>query len=212
MFFFHGNIHSLDQIYCYFLHSFDMLFKLLSNEKLQIEEQIKSAQEEAEQNEETKDEVNVTDISLLESSRFVADFQTFLDVRGEERLNKNNKFLTNITDKKIKKFAEMFTYWKEQQHETMYVKAKYDNLKTELTTNSISKIDIKQWDELYAKAQIYINTSHNKQNIKPNKTMFADVYEIDYKSAKISIQHLIAISTYSNFDVKYVLFLYIYKQ
>eukprot|EP01084_Bolivina_argentea_P123752 219292_1 len=79
-----------------------------------------------------------------------------------------------------------------------YVRSKHKCIKTELLNNHICRIGSVQWQSLYDKAAQHYQTVAAK-DIFCKRNITASFYEMKYEES-ITLNHLIAMSTYCNFD------------
>eukprot|EP01083_Nonionella_stella_P122435 368359_1 len=113
---------------------------------------------------------------------------------------KNNYLTNDDSDGNVGKF------WTQQNHTNAnstfadwYIACKYSDLKNELLNNQICKLDPLQWIQLERKAQNHRNTDHVR-NIYCRNDNALRYYGMMYR-VQITIDHLIALMTYCNFDV-----------
>eukprot|EP01084_Bolivina_argentea_P020807 38652_1 len=171
----------LDRIHCHHHHSFDMAMRILSDEKLQI---------------------NQVDSNILKLSK--KQYHPILN-----RVT-NNKFILNsiyteqatkVNEENVYSFGNEYDYWcyinNYDHRKDKFVNRKYLSMKEELTNNIIYRISIDQFNNEYNKAQIYQTTVWCKHIRSLDK--FARKCRIKINSL-MSIQHLVAIMIYCNYD------------
>eukprot|EP01083_Nonionella_stella_P204280 744816_1 len=117
------------------------------------------------------------------------------------KLNDNNEKKEEKYN--VYSFGVRFEYDKSEKLKQWYVKPKWKTLKEEQISNSYDGFDIEQWIELYEKAKDFRKTRRIKQECKFKDYGDAITSHRNKKrKAKdtMSIQHLISIMLYCNFD------------
>eukprot|EP01083_Nonionella_stella_P030273 83009_1 len=157
-------IELLDTIHCYFLHSFDVGFRI-KNTDLQHGDKNTCDNESKKDKEST---LTPHDVSfMLQNKRCKLQ-----SVRGLNR-TQNTKYVTNTNavvtqsdEKQIENadktysFGHRYSYWRE--HSKTYVKPKYKDLYTELVNNSIYKITEQVYKSIVRKANKILSTQYCK--------------------------------------------------
>eukprot|EP01084_Bolivina_argentea_P108016 193067_1 len=217
-------IEILDTMHCFFVHTFEIGFRIKSTEFHNI---VDSNVNSDTDNMELHHDMSMNKLSsLLRSKR-----ERLQNIRGKERTAKT-KFITdidaqnvqyetdedksNITDIKVdidhkeenkadeehKKpktksysFGFRYNYWNEKDKN--YVKQKYKNMKCELLNNIIFSIDTKNYKVAKQKAK-------QKMNSKYARHLTSDGYagkEYNIKAASpITREHILSILFYTDFD------------
>eukprot|EP01084_Bolivina_argentea_P313345 542625_1 len=204
----------LDRIHCYFFHSFDTGYKLTEKQRNHIINQDRKVNDET---------INANDYDIYASqiNSIVKSKQNYRrNIRGLNRLNNpNNKFAA--FEKQYYSYGFRFYYWIGSEYHHVqwnrcvngglggeiigtdingnwYVCNKYKNLQQELTNNTTYVICKTQMNNLVQKAQIHIQTDNVREMYCP-RIDSAKYYEM-YPRQLISIQHLIAMMVYCNYD------------
>eukprot|EP01084_Bolivina_argentea_P255422 429590_1 len=209
----------LDTIHSYYLHTFDIGHKLMSNEKLSI---LKNTEINANTD---HDIVALRMRKLLNSKR-----NALCNVDGLERLNNlSTKFSANGSELDRYKHGQRFYYWNWYKNQSIsndpahslplmcdvadmalthcfsshplsywYVENKYVSFKEELLCNKLCCIDETIWIQLIQKATLHIDTEHVKQMQCPRRES-AKFYEMQYGDS-MTEKHLIAMMLYCNYD------------
>eukprot|EP01084_Bolivina_argentea_P176397 305274_1 len=206
----------LDRIHCFFFHCFDTGFKLTNEEKQSIFKQ------DTKTNEEDR-KTNKCDVNILKINQIVSAKQNTLTyVNGLNRLNGSyHRFQNKLPQYS---YGLRFHYWKYGKHDPMAwlaevfcgphskwnspkvnnypfltVENKYQNLKEELINNDIYVINHQQYNVLMRKAHVYIQTNKIKHMFCPRRST-ARCYDM-YHGQLMSIDHLISMMVYCNFDI-----------
>eukprot|EP01084_Bolivina_argentea_P076315 138309_1 len=209
----------LDNIHCYFVHSYHIGFRIKHNIK-----------------NESKQELQDIDSKQLYYDKQMEQLKAYLSnkrnklvkIRGLNRII-NNKFLTKITsndenvqdiknehddintdiDQKISmntkpknqySFGNRYTYWdfykKRKYSYALYIREKYSNLKEELTNNNIFKIDVAKYCYAFIKAKKMVYSS----------TFLKSMTSKDYlnygvgSGVPVKMENLMAIICYTDYD------------
>ena len=129
----------------------------------------------------------------------------FRKLRGFERINDKNKFVTNHNG-----FGYRYYYWpyyenKEEkdlwnigdyEYKDWYINKKFSTLKEEI----LNLLNLIQFNILYKTATNYLNCNHCKQEMKCNTVSWEVEYEIN-KGEAIKLHHLICILLICNYDL-----------
>eukprot|EP01084_Bolivina_argentea_P008593 16083_1 len=212
----------LDRIHAYYLHSFDIGYKLTNEQRNNIINQDVEVK--------LNEDIIGNDITALQINSLIKSKKNhYQNIDGLNRLNNaNNKFVTDhVTDEKTNNLDEYsygfrFFYWKlSQRHQLQakwiimvkptfgvfpdninnfnwYVSNKYQDLKEELTNNEICVIGRIQLEQSIKKALIYMKSNKVKQ-IFCRRQKSAICYEM-YPKQLISVHHLISLMVYCNYD------------
>eukprot|EP01084_Bolivina_argentea_P108015 193064_1 len=218
-------IETLDTMHCFFVHTFDVGFRIKSTEFNNI---IDSTIDSDADDGELYHDLAMNKLSTLLMSKR----KRLQNVRGKERTAKT-KFITNIdadnvqyetdedkqskhketkvdddakdekksdykprkTKSKSYSFGFRYNYWNEKDKN--YVKQKYKNMKCELLNNIIFSIDTKNYKVAKQKAK-------QKMNSKYARHLTSDGYagkEYNIKAASpITREHILSILFYTDFD------------
>eukprot|EP01084_Bolivina_argentea_P138862 244379_1 len=216
----------IDQIHCYFLHTFDVGFRLKSTKLIN----------ENRNNDITfsnkyficvqKHLKNRENVLLNNSKTRLSKFVT--SVKTENKCNDNDAKNDHDENPSVNaySFSYRFYYWKcyENCYEIvphirhlvavtkkmdnygydkaykfsdLYVPPKYKNLMQELLHNNIYSIDAYKWNIIQQKANQYLHTNNVKQ-LRSKKHWSLD-YQID-DGTQICIHHLITVISYCDYD------------
>ena len=187
----------IDKIHCYYSHSFDIGYRLNSVEKREIFKKDVDDQ---------KDEIDIFQNNKLKQLNEIINKKHPSNMQRKERnnrkynqLNKEN-YIQNInmseTNKNNKNndiysfgFMFKYNYKGEVNKYGIPIKPKFSSLKEELINNTISKLTINQFDNEYKKAQIHFASDFRKKH-------YVRYYEFIF-----SVEHLLSLMVYCNYDV-----------
>eukprot|EP01084_Bolivina_argentea_P287005 492432_1 len=217
-----SNQQILDKIHCYYLHSFDIAYKLSTTDKMEIRNTIDQKQNETKETDVTNDIVRDT-LVLNIGNKVAEKKQKYRDIKELQQLNNDSsKFCTILNDESelMYSYGIRFFYWKwykdniesfdpvqfNESHEfeanegcmlgEFYVETKFKDLKEELTNNAICIVSNEQWNLLVRKAEVHIQTQHFR-NTKCRIKDCEKYYEMKVGSVITTI-HLIAMMAYTN--------------
>eukprot|EP01084_Bolivina_argentea_P123903 219562_1 len=207
----------LDKIHCFYIHSFDIGYKLTRKEKQYILNQ----RSEQKQNDFTFDSTSNHIYKIIANK-----LKLNKNVKDVALANRANKFKTNTIESRyqpsVYDFGYRFFYWNyyknkfEINDEVIYqniddpvanegycindffVIPKYGNLKKELVNNAICAISYTEWNTLVESASIHLR-SHFARTIKcagPNRKT---IYNIE-NGKPIGFPHIAAMMVYCNYD------------
>eukprot|EP01084_Bolivina_argentea_P076713 139064_1 len=204
----------LDRIHCYFLHSYDIGYKLTNQQKIDI------TNEEIKVNNENDTCFDTTVLQMNEIRKLTQS--KYKNIQCFDRLhNAPNKFKTEFTEQKQNvseqyQYGFRFYYWKHsksdhrqwiedvsarksfKQYQNLYIDQKYRNLEDELTNNSVCVISKLQFGQLLQKAQVYVDSDLIKEIFCPRKQS-AKCYDMYYEQT-MSVEHIISLMVYCNYD------------
>eukprot|EP01084_Bolivina_argentea_P054362 99718_1 len=207
-------IEILDCVHCYFLHSADVGYRMIT--KLQPEHDAND--ENKNENDIYWDEQLLTLKAYLKSKR-----EQLKKMRGVNRVE-NNKFVTNVntTDKgnwhddeeEKKNESTDDNESKQENHDYSFglryccwsgdncdikLKQKYASLKDELVSNTIYTLEANVFGSAYNKAQCLLNESNIIKNMSCRKRSGGRIYEIQPGSL-LTINHILSIILYTDYD------------
>eukprot|EP01084_Bolivina_argentea_P263425 445869_1 len=211
----------IDKIHCYYIHSFDIGFKISKIDRHAF----------MKQNIETKSDHDENIPKIVQMHQYLkSKLQRIKNIKVLARLsNKHQRFILE-TDKNqnhnIYSFGYRFFYWDYYknnfntndeviesgvQHNTRsmvktddspltnwYIEPKYANLKQELSSNLVCSISKQQWIYALYKAKLYFDT-FLVRSIRCFRTTSAKCYGFKNRD-KMHINHLIVVLVYCNFD------------
>eukprot|EP01084_Bolivina_argentea_P092674 166709_1 len=216
-------IEFMDTLHCFFIHTFDVGFRVRTNELTDAIGISNDEKKEVESDEEY-DIASDRDVIMKKLSTLVKEKRAQLEnIRGLNRIS-NSKFVTQFTAEEQKQttqntdkqtnidsysFGHEYNYWNKNSKVTKvsssrklrdsnYVSSKYMNLKDELLNNKIFTIDVDNFDS----AEM---TVRNKMDSTAAKTLIAErVFGIHAhtikEGSKITMEHLLALYLYTSFD------------
>eukprot|EP01084_Bolivina_argentea_P110078 196614_1 len=190
----------MDKIHCCFLHCFDV------GNRLSIEEK-NAINESDEKHAETKnDEVQSVSARIIQMNEILLCKRTLcknvlshlnnrMCCKYDQLISENNIF---INTEKIYSFGISFKYGYDEEPEMkndVFVKPKYSTLKAELISNIISKINILQFNNEYAKASIHFGSYYCRAMLNSRKRRY-NSYDRD-----LTIECILSIMIYCNYDI-----------
>eukprot|EP01084_Bolivina_argentea_P000772 1421_1 len=206
----------LDRIHCFYFHSFDTAYKFMNAETRQFMK-----------NSEVSDTASIDSDNVLSMIRTNIDNKRKSCKRIAElntRMKKFNCLERDVSDIRYSLGVRYF-YWRYYKNNCnlqddahlwsqtylgapeankdclvrdWYIARKYSNLKEELICNAITCISTHQWDNLYAKSTVHLQTTKVKE-MECWRSESSVCYDL-YPNAPFAIGHLIAMQAYCNFD------------
>eukprot|EP01084_Bolivina_argentea_P287424 493194_1 len=184
----------LDKMHCYFMHSYDVGYRLTSSERHEIFDRTEIIEQKKECNDSFHYGVLKKLNTTVTNKRHKYD-EIFSDLDGRNNLKCSQLLPTTNHSNELTKckyktysFGSEFQYGFEKQKEMiMYrVTNKYDSLKEELTSNSVSNINIKQFNHEYTKAKKHLNSHYCKEKFFTGNEF-------------ISVEHILSFMIYCNY-------------
>ena len=114
---------------------------------------------------------------------------------GSDYGDVDDNYFYGINENKYK-FGDVFTYWNTKFSD--YIGAKYNDLKTELTTNNIDRMSSDDYNCIYEKAKDFLETETGKNMTA--KRQFSWMYKSVKYGQKITIDHIIAVMIHTNYQ------------
>eukprot|EP01084_Bolivina_argentea_P065952 120229_1 len=194
----------MDTLHCFFMHSFDVGFRIRSKDLIDIDEtkqndydlytdsQMEKLSKILDRN--RKQLQNVRGLQRLSTSKFVTDMKN--DDNDDSKLENDKIEMDSYS------FGHEYNYWdKNSKHlitaQRNFIEAKYENLCDELLNNKILSINKQSFDTETEKAQNKLKTDYAKQLIADNYMIHR--YNIR-EGTQISLQHILAIIFYTSYD------------
>eukprot|EP01084_Bolivina_argentea_P127753 225912_1 len=186
----------IDQIHCYFLHTFDCYHKLTQEQELKLStcnvetrlREISKHRNSLMQHKEQQTRINRYSVKSKDKYAIFSE---------DLKLNDNNEKKEEKYN--VYSFGVRFEYDKSEKLKQWYVKPKWNKLKMELISNSYEAFNIEQWNELYEKAKDFRKSKRIKEDCIYEPT--GDTPGTNKKHKRImSIAHLISVILYCNFD------------
>eukprot|EP01084_Bolivina_argentea_P090681 163350_1 len=217
----------MDTMHSFFIHSYDVGFRIKSNElnkaiNIDSKEQ-KNSSDDEDNDEIYKDETLSKLSNLLQNKR-----KRLQNIRGENRIN-NTKFVTNIELQKkeekdqnenknndqamnlvgkieetekayVYSFGYRYNYWsKKNTQNDPFINPKYTNLYDELVNNNIWPITMENFNLTKIKSQRKIQTETARKMKCTKSNLIQRTYKIK-ANTPITDQHLMSILFYTDFD------------
>eukprot|EP01084_Bolivina_argentea_P045660 84053_1 len=211
-----------DSIHCYYCHSFDIGYKMSTEDKSTINSKLE------EKKQETSDIVLVNHELKAINEIIVSKINIRQNIKGLQRLNNaTNKFTLQDQSNMLQfSFGVRFFYseYYKKANDTKdsvrltdymgvgnigrtnegynvsdwYIEAKYSDLKTELMENPLCSISIIQWMILYDKAKRQM-TSNYAKSLQSKEKQCSARYAVKYGQS-IDLYHLVSMMVYCNYD------------
>eukprot|EP01084_Bolivina_argentea_P105713 189308_1 len=181
----------LDKIHCYYMHSFDIGYRLSFEEKLKFQD----IDHDMDDMKEISHNIDFTSTSTKQLYKLISNkqqqFEEIYNIIQTKKYSQLNASNFCMSEENIYNFGSKFVYEGdtpndvEQDDEEKYVKikAKFSCLKEELLNNSISVLSIGQYDTEWRKVLIHYDSRYRKTN-------YSDML----------MEHLLALMVYCNFD------------
>ena len=202
----------IDMLHSYYLHSYDLGFKIDRNEYNAILQESKKTKEEYE----FDDEIDGKSVNIHTKQKLLSRNRERVRgvITGFDRIVRNTKFISdfgyndddnkNIDGDDIKRqqpkrqslydFGIKYNYY---DHKNEYfVTPKYKTLKQEL----IELISFEDWKVLYVKSKDYYNSDYAKSLTAFKHFNQTENYGEIYEGSQIAITHIIAMMVYCNYD------------
>eukprot|EP01084_Bolivina_argentea_P020584 38274_1 len=193
----------IDKIHCYWLHTFDLGYKLTSKE---LQEISTNDEQKTENKNNISDNIRLTnciDNELIYRQKIIRNKRTrFTETENKQQIviddrNRNNKWIIKKDAKshrtndaklgQIYSFGFPYKYGKYHRKHKWYICKKYTDFKIEITTNTTHHLSMVEYNDWYEKAEGYFNSYYCKQ-------MPA------YMGDAITIEQLLAVMIYCGAD------------
>eukprot|EP01084_Bolivina_argentea_P278504 475815_1 len=209
----------MDTIHCFFVHAFDIGFRMKSDELHNITKnsindnnnktEMKYSDDiniDADMDDENGIQLDLKDPTLTTLSNILKSKRERLqNIRGTERTS-HTKFVTNVTeivDEKtdqntkgndLYSFGYKYNYW--HRNKINYIEQKYNNLSDELINNKIFTIDKDRFNAIHNKAKHKVDCEYARTLCAMGDLRF---YGFN-KDVLISTEHIMAVLFYTDFD------------
>eukprot|EP01084_Bolivina_argentea_P155233 270528_1 len=187
-------IHQLiDRIHCFYMHSFDIGYRL-NSEELFAMNHINDEKRCIDEFDQCLLNTKILKMNTILSTKHAGYGNRY---RSGARYNQLTQPKNAMKEDYIKSysFGTRFKYGYKGGEEYLdwgiWVSRKYSNFKQELIRNKICRISIQQWNNEYEKAWIHYQTDYCKQ-IKKHPVLDPSLYEIKLK-------HILALMIYCNY-------------
>eukprot|EP01084_Bolivina_argentea_P207850 354546_1 len=210
-----------DKIHCHFCHCYDVGHRLSSEDKILVENSIKKETKNAVEKQAGNGSVETHLINNMLSKteqilrpRHKSYRAIYYEV-NRKSAKKYQNFELYVKDKKLSwnnfgvyGFGCLFDYGDEKENNPTHISVSptYANLKEELTSNSISKVNIQQFNNEYRKAGVYFASQYCKQRFRPTKTLHSISFrtqplEYNYRNTNdyMSKENIVSMMMYCNY-------------
>eukprot|EP01084_Bolivina_argentea_P016466 30820_1 len=196
------NIEIVDKIHCYFMHSYDMVYRLTESERNQIQ-----------QESDEKSDHNVSDVAM-KISCIITNKQKLCTENITSTHNRAKVKGAQISAQLISKynFGHLFEYkYKGENVKSCYaitIEQKYKSLKQELLYNATFHVTKPDFNIQYKKALLHLNSPYCKRVFTSYDELWVDTSDYDFdmnefKKMNINwifrIEYILAIMIYCNY-------------
>eukprot|EP01084_Bolivina_argentea_P280489 479693_1 len=210
-----------DSIHCYFIHSFDVGYRISPQDQQLIRHNDLNEEQTCDEG----SELDVTEITHLR--RFLDDKRQKFNTTIVSQNNKYSKFSageaqyissdrdltlqTSNIRQTAHNFGNRFYYWPYfktndipdpwnpgYRYSELYIPTKYDNLKDEILFNETQPLHMVQYYSLKQKSRMLWHQANSIKSMKCDATRFESTYNIK-KGSSVSIAHIIALLLHVNY-------------